>query len=289
MSGVDPGHAAASPQRESVSLLDGKVVLVTGVVTTESIAYAVARRARELGAEVVLTGLHRDLHWTRAAARSLGLDSPIPYDAARPEEPAELVDVVGERHGRLDAVLHAIAFAPAVALSGSILGVAPTQLESAFRTSTVSYAELARVLRDLAPESGGSLVGLDFDATAAWSVYNWMGVCKAGLEALNRYLARDLGAVGVRSNLVAAGPVHTRAAGGIPGFDELLDAWADRSPLPWDARDTAPVADAVCYLFSDMARAVTGEILHVDGGYHAMAGPLRRDEGPPSSRTADGA
>lgn len=289
MSGVGPGHAGTSPQAGSESLLDGKVVLVTGVVTTESIAYAVARRARELGAQVVLTGLHRDLHRTRVAARALELDPPMPYDAARPEEAAQLVDAIGERHGRLDAVLHAIAFAPAVALSGSMLGVAPAQLESAFRTSTVSYAELARVLRDLAPESGGSLVGLDFDAAGAWSVYNWMGVCKAGLEALNRYLARDLGGVGVRSNLVAAGPVHTRAASGIPGFGELLDAWSARSPLPWDPRDTAPVADAVCYLFSDMARAVTGEILHVDGGYHAMAGPLRRDDGPPQARIAAGA
>lgn len=274
MSGPEPDHAATSQREGCASLLDGKVVLVTGVVTTESIAYAVARRALELGAEVVLTGLHRDLAPANSVAASLGLAPVIPYDAARPEEAAELTDVVGERFGRLDGVLHAIAFAPRVALSGSMLGVHPAELEKAFRTSTVSYAELARVLTELAPSSGGSLVGLDFDAAGAWSVYNWMGVCKAGLEALNRYLARDLGAVGVRSNLVAAGPIHTRAAGGIPGFDELLDAWSDRSPLPWDPRDTAPVADAVCYLFSDMARAVTGEILHVDGGYHAMAGPL---------------
>lgn len=274
MSGPEPDHAATSPQEQRVSLLDDKVVLVTGVVTTDSIAYAVALRARELGAQVVLTGLHRDLASADSVAASLDLDPVIPYDAARTEETTGLVDVIRERFGRLDGVLHAIAFAPRVALSGSMLGVHPAELEKAFRTSTVSYAELARVLRDLAPESGGSLVGLDFDAAGAWSVYNWMGVCKAGLEALNRYLARDLGAVGIRSNLVAAGPVHTRAAGGIPGFDELLEAWSDRSPLVWDPRDTAPVADAVCYLFSDMARAVTGEILHVDGGYHAMAGPL---------------
>lgn len=258
------------------ALLAGKVVLVTGVVTPESIAHGVARRASELGAEVVLTALDRDRERALEAAAGLGIDEVVPFDATRPGAGAALAETLRERHGRLDAALHAIAFAPRAALSGSMLGVDPTELERAFRTSTVSYAELADVLRRLAPPGGASLVGLDFDAAGAWSVYNWMGVCKAGLEALNRYLARDLGAVGIRTNLVAAGPVHTRAAGGIPGFDELLDAWAARSPLPWDPHDTAPVADTVCYLLSDLARAVTGEILHVDGGYHAMAGPLSR-------------
>lgn len=261
-------------------MLAGKVVLVTGVVTSESIAYGVAHRAAELGAEGVLTGLERDLDKARDAAASLGIDTVLPYDATDPDAVDGLVNLLGARFGRLDAALHAIAFAPRAALSGDMLGVDPVGLEKAFRTSTVSYAETARILQRLAPASGGSLVGLDFDAGAAWSVYNWMGVCKAGLESLNRYLARDLGQVGIRSNLVAAGPIHTRAAGGIPGFDELLDAWAGRSPLPWDAHDTAPVADAVCFLFSDMARAVTGEILHVDGGYHAMAAPLRPTAGP---------
>lgn len=260
----------------SAGLLDGKVVLVTGVVTTESIAYGVARRAREMGAEVLLTGLERDLEKAEDAARSLGIDSVIPYDATQPEAADALVETIAARHGHLDAVLHAIAFAPRAALSGSMVGVDPVGLEKAFRTSTVSYAETARVLQRLAPATGGSLVGLDFAADAAWSVYNWMGVCKAGLEALNRYLARDLGQLGIRSNLVAAGPIHTRAAGGIPGFDELLEAWAERSPLVWDPRDTAPTADTVCFLFSDLARAITGEIVHVDAGYHAMAAPLRR-------------
>lgn len=261
-------------------MLDAKTILVTGLVTSESIAYAVARRALELGAHVVLTGLERDLDKAGEAADSLGLGPVIPFDVTRPHASAELVEVIGRRHGRLDGVLHAIAFAPRATLSGSMLEVKPADVELAFRTSTVSYAELGRVLRDLAPPEGGSLVGLDFDASGAWPVYNWMGVCKAGLEALNRYLARDLGALGIRSNLVAAGPIHTRAAGGIPGFDQLLDAWEHRSPLQWDAHDTAPVADAVCYLLSDMARAVTGEIVHVDGGYHAMAGPLWREGAP---------
>lgn len=259
-------------------LLDGKVVLVTGVVTTESIAHRVAGRALAMGAEVVLTAPHRDLDRARDAARTLDVEEVLPYDVTQPGAGDALVEALRERHGRLDAALHAIAFAPRAALSGSMLGVDPEQLERAFRTSTVSYAELADVLRRLAPESGASLVGLDFDAAGAWAVYNWMGVCKAGLEALSRYLARDLGPVGIRSNLVAAGPIHTRAAGGIPGFDALLEAWEERSPLPWDACDTGPTADTVCYLFSDLSRAVTGEIVHVDGGYHAMAAPLRRSD-----------
>lgn len=258
-------------------MLDDKVVLVTGVVNADSIAFGVARRALELGAEVVLTALERDLDQARTAAALLGLEDVLAYDATCPDSADRLVAVLRERHGRLDAALHAIAFAPRAALSGAMTGVDPAGLEKAFRTSTVSYAEVARVLQQLAPPSGASLVGLDFDAGAAWSVYNWMGVCKAALEALNRYLARDLGRAGIRSNLVAAGPIHTRAAGGIPDFDQLLLAWEERAPLAWDPRDTAPTADAVCFLFSDMARAVTGEVVHVDGGYHAMAAPLRRD------------
>lgn len=275
----DPTTRTAADLAWSGPLLAGKVVLVTGVVTTESIAYGVARRAIDFGAQVVLTGLERDLEKARDAAASLGIDTVISYDATDPEAADAVVEEIRERVGRLDAALHAIAFAPRAALSGDIVGVDPVGLEKAFRTSTVSYAETARILQRLAPASGGSLVGLDFDAAGAWSVYNWMGVCKAGLESLNRYLARDLGKVGIRSNLVAAGPIHTRAAGGIPGFDELLDAWAERSPLPWDPHDTEQVADAVCFLFSDLARAVTGEILHVDAGYHAMAAPLRRAAG----------
>ncbi|WP_370246837.1 SDR family oxidoreductase [Nocardioides sp.] len=263
----------------TTQLLEGRTILVTGVVTTGSIAYGVARRALAQGARVVLTGLERDLEKARSAAASLGVDDVLPYDATDPEAVDAVVEAIRVRVGHLDAALHAIAFAPRAALSGDMVGVDPVGLEKAFRTSTVSYAETARILQRLAPASGASLVGLDFDATGAWSVYNWMGVCKAGLESLNRYLARDLGRLGIRANLVAAGPIHTRAAGGIPGFEDLLDAWAERAPLPWDPHDVDQVADTVCFLFSDLARAVTGEILHVDGGYHAMAAPLRRRDG----------
>lgn len=258
-------------------MLNGKHILVTGVVTTDSIAFAVARRAQQLGAEVLLTGLPRDLDRARAAAAQLTGDiDVIPFDATASHDTARLTATIAERWERLDGALHAIAFAPADALAGPLLNARPEGIGLAFQTSTVSLAALAAAVNRLAPPSGASLVGLDFDAGAAWPVYNWMGVCKAGLESLNRYLARDLGPAGIRVNLVAAGPIHTRAATGIPGFEALLDAWATRSPLRWDPADSTPVADAVCFLFSDLARAITGEILHVDGGYHAMAAPLRQ-------------
>ena len=255
--------------------MNGKQILITGVVTTDSIAFAVARRAVELGAEVLLTGFPRDLDRTQEAAQQLpGGRDVVPFDATDADDTARLTETISERWGHLDGALHAIAFAPADALSGPLLDARREGIGVAFQTSTVSLAAVATVVARLAPPTGASVVGLDFDATAAWPVYNWMGVCKAGLESLSRYLARDLGPAGIRVNLVAAGPIHTRAAGGIPGFEALLDAWAAGSPIPWNPADPAPVADATCFLLSDLARAVTGEILHVDGGYHAMAAPL---------------
>jgi enoyl-[acyl-carrier protein] reductase I len=258
-------------------MLNGKRIVVTGVVTTDSIAFAVARRALDLGADVLLTGFPRDLERTREAAEVLpGNIDVVSFDATDTEDTARLTEDVAQRWGNLDGALHAIAFAPSDALAGPLLEARREGLGLAFQTSTVSLASLASVVARLAPPSGASLVGLDFDSSAAWPVYNWMGICKAGLESLNRYLARDLGAAGIRVNLVAAGPIHTRAASGIPDFDVLLDAWANGAPLRWDPKDSTPVADAVCFLLSDLARAVTGEILHVDGGYHAMAAPLRK-------------
>jgi enoyl-[acyl-carrier protein] reductase I len=167
-----------------------------------------------------------------------------------------------------------VAFAPRDALAGDFVSAGPEAVQRAFATSTYSYASLAGLVRDLAPAEGGSVVGLDFDGGGAWPVYNWMGVCKTALQSVSRYVARDLGPRRIRSNLVAAGPLHTRAAGGIPDFDLLTGAWERRAPLSWNPRDAYPVADAVCFLLSDMGRAITGEILHVDGGYHAMAADL---------------
>jgi enoyl ACP reductase len=260
-----------------MKLLEGKRILITGVVTTDSIAYASAAAALQQGAEIVLTSFDRDRAQATEAAAALGVPLEIlDLDVTDSSHFERLTKELRERWFNLDGVLHAVAFAPRKALAGDFLSADALSAQQAFHTSTHSYASLAKVLADLAPPSGGSIVGLDFDAAGAWPVYNWMGVCKAALEAVNRYAARDLGVLGIRSNLVAAGPLHTRAAGGIPDFETLTSAWDARAPMRWDIHDPTPVADAVCFLFSDLARAITGEILHVDGGYHAMAAGLER-------------
>jgi enoyl-[acyl-carrier protein] reductase I len=264
-------NAAPTP-----AILAGKRILVTGIVTTDSIAFATASVALASGAELVASALGRDLERARDAIDELPGDvALIEADLTEPGDVARLTDDLRDRWGRLDGALHAVAFAPREALAGEFLAAGADAVSRAFLTSTHTYASLAGVLAELAPERGGSIVGLDFDAAGAWPVYNWMGVCKAGLEAASRYVARDLGPRRIRSNLVAAGPIHTRAAGGIPSFEQLTDAWEQVAPMAWDAKDAAPVADATCFLLSDLSRMVTGEILHVDGGYHAMAGPLR--------------
>lgn len=258
-------------------MLAGSRLLITGVVTTDSIAFAVARRAQDLGAEVVLTALPRVRALADQAAAQLP-STPLVLDADLTL--AEDLQTVSERlrseFGTLDGALHAVAFAPKSAL-GSFLDAPSSDVELAFRTSVHTYASLARVVRDLAPASGGSLVGLHFEASRAWPVYEWMGVCKAALVATNQYVARDLGASGSRANLVAAGPLETRAASGIDGFGALLQSWREQAPLRWDPTDANPVADAVCFLLSPAARAITGTVLAVDAGHAAMAAPLRRE------------
>jgi enoyl-[acyl-carrier protein] reductase I len=257
-------------------LLSGKRLLVTGVVTHDSIAYAVAETALRAGADVVLTSFDRDRERTGASADSLPGDVEVlELDVTEPTHFENVADRLRADWGGLDGALHAVAFAPRGALAGAFVDADLSAVTRAFATSTYSYAALASMVDALAPREGASLVGLDFDAAGAWPIYNWMGVCKSALESVSRYVARDLGPRRIRSNLVAAGPLHTRAASGIPEFERLLDAWEHRSPIPWDPADTQPVADAVCFLLSDLSRAITGEILHVDGGYHAMAAPLR--------------
>lgn len=252
-------------------LLGGKRVLITGIATTDSIAFATAAAVIAHGASVVATAMPRDLDAARAACDRLpAAVEVLPMDATSPAQ----VDAVGrcitDGLGGLDGALHAIAFAPKAAL-GSFLDVDAGPAELAFRTSVHTYVATARLLADLAPPAGASLVGLDFDASRAWPTYNWMGVCKSALESANRYVARDVGPVGIRANLVAAGPIETRAASAIPGFEGLIEAW-EAAPLGWDPLDAAPVADAVCFLLSDLSRAITGEIIHVDGGRHAVTG-----------------
>ncbi len=259
-----------------MTILEGKRLLITGVVTTDSIAFSVADAALRRGAEVVLTAFDRDRERTLAAAEELDVAAEVlELDVTDESHFERLGAELSSRWGRLDGALHAVAFAPRPALAGEFLDADLGSVERAFATSTYSYAALARLLAGLAPAEGASLVGLDFDAAGAWPVYNWMGVCKSALESASRYVARDLGARNIRSNLIAAGPLHTRAANGIPEFERLTAAWAARSPMRWDPTDNQPVADTACFLLSDLARGITGEILHVDGGYHAMAADLR--------------
>ena len=260
---------------QSPRLLAGKRLVITGVVNTESIAYATAAAALGAGAHIVLSGLERDIEHTRHAATTLGADvDVIEADLTVPEHLDSLGRDLQQRWGHLDGALHTVAFTHRDALSGAFLDAGIDSVSRAFHTSVYTYSTLAKLLGELAPAGGASLVGLDFDASRAWPNYNWMGVCKSALESTNRYVARDLGPRGVRSNLIAAGPLHTRATGAIGGFDQLTSAWEHQSPMAWDAQDATPVADAAIFLLSDLARMVTGEILHVDGGFHAMAAHL---------------
>jgi enoyl-[acyl-carrier protein] reductase I len=252
-------------------LLEGKRLVVTGVITRDSIAWEVARQAQESGAEVVLTGFGRARRLTERAAKTLPTPPDVlELDVNAPDDLAALATELGGRWGSVDGVLHAIAFAPEDALGGRFLDTPAESAGVAFQTSAYSLKALTTALLPLFPERGASVVGLDFDAQVAWPAYDWMGVAKAALEAVARYLARDLGPRGVRVNLVSAGPLGTIAARGIPGFGLLAGAWQAQAPLGWDTEDASPVAGAVCFLLSDLARAITGEILHVDGGFHAM-------------------
>jgi len=257
-------------------MLEGRRLLITGVLTQDSIAYVVAERAQQAGAEVVLTGFGRGLRITERVARRLPQEpSVLELDVNDPDHLDAVAKDLDERWGALDGVLHAIAFAPEDALGGAFLSAPPESAEMAFRTSAFSLKALAAALAPLLGRSDppGAVVGLDFDASVAWPVYDWMGVAKAALESVNRYLARDLGPSGVRSNLVSAGPIRTTAARSIPGFGELADLWEHGAPLGWDPRDPGVVADACLFLLSPLSRAITGEILHVDGGYHALGAP----------------
>jgi len=260
-------------------MLAGKKLVITGVITTKSIAWTVAREAQQAGAEVVLTSFGRARRLTeRAAGRLPETPEVLELDVNRPEDIESLAADLDSRWGRVDGVLHAIAHAPEDALGGNFLNAPTASAVSAFETSAVSLKGLSAGLRPLLANARGSVVALDFDATVAWPVYDWMGVSKAALEAIGRYLARDLGPHGVRVNLVSAGPIKTPAAGGIPGFDRLAAAWQRQAPLAWDVEDPTPVAQAVCFLLSDWSRGMTGEIVHVDGGYHAMGAPLVEDD-----------
>jgi enoyl ACP reductase len=256
-------------ESELSGLLAGKRLLVTGVITDASIAFSVAKLAQENGATVVLTGFGRLSLVERIAKR---LPSPAPVielDVTDQEHLDSLAGKVREHVDGIDGVVHSIAFGPQSVLGGQFLSAGWADVATALQVSTYSYKSLATACLPLMG-AGGSVVGLTFDATKAWPVYDWMGVAKAGLESASRYLALHLGKEGIRSNLVSAGPLRTMAARSIPGFEQFEDAWAQRAPLGWDLNDQEPAARAVCALLSDWFPATTGEIVHVDGGYHAL-------------------
>lgn len=255
--------------------LAGKRLLVTGVITKESIAFHVAQHAQREGAEVLLTSFGRARRMTERAAQRLPQPVDVlELDVNREQDLAALTRELAQRWGTVDGALHAIAFAPDDALGGRFLSTPAASAAEAFITSAFSLKALAAALTPLM-QRGGALVGLDFDAAVAWPIYDWMGVAKAALEAVCRYLARDLGPLGVRVNLVSAGPLGTVAARGIPGFERLAALWERQAPLGWDTSDPAPVAETVCFLLSDAARAISGEIVHVDGGFHAVGAPAQ--------------
>ncbi|HEY5184309.1 MAG TPA: enoyl-ACP reductase FabI [Actinomycetes bacterium] len=253
-----------------MGILDGKRLLVTGVLTDASIAFHVARLAQQEGATVVLTSFGRAMSLTARIAGRLPAAAPVlPLDVTSEEDLAALADRVREHVDGLDGVLHSIGFAPEAALGGNFLNTAWPDVATAVQVSAYSLKSLAMAALPLMPQ-GGSVVGLDFDAAVAWPKYDWMGVAKAALESTSRYLARDLGPRGVRVNLVAAGPLKTIAAKSIPGFEEFQAVWDTRAPVGWDLSDPEPAARACVALLSDWFPKTTGEIVHVDGGVHAM-------------------
>jgi len=271
-------------------LLEGRKLLITGVLTDRSIAFTVARRAQEEGAEIILTGFGRGMRITERMAKRLPTEADVlELDVNDPAALEAVAGALDERWGRLDGVLHAIAFVPADALGGKFLQTPSASAVAAFETSAFSFKALAAALLPLLERGEApGVVGLDFDASVAWPAYDWAGVSKAALESINRYLARDLGPRGVRSNLVAAGPLQTVAASNIEGFEGLAQIWEHQAPLGWDLADPSPVADACLFLLSPLARAITGEILHVDGGVHAMgAGPVAESFADASSADAE--
>ena len=254
-------------------LLEDKKLLVTGILTDDSIAWHVARIAQEEGAEVVATGFGRGLRLTERSVQRLPNPCPVlELDINDPAQVEALVTDLAGRWGRVDGALHAIAFAPEDALGGNFLNTPPESAQTAFMSSAFSYKTLAVALLPLMKEAGGgALVTLDFDNSQAWPAYDWMGVAKSALQSVTRYLARDLGTHGVRVNAVSAGPLSTVAAKSIPGFDAFDRVWRERSPLPWDGANPDPVARMVCVLLSDWAPMTSGEVVHVDGGFHAIA------------------
>ncbi len=253
-----------------MALLEGKQILITGVLTDASIAFSIAKQAQNQGAEIVLTGAGRGLRLTERTAKKLPKPAQVfPFDVTEPSDVDNLQKTLANKWGSVDGALHAIGFAPEPCLGEDFMAASWQDVKVALEISAYSLKMLADAVAPLMT-NGGSIVALDFDSSVTWPAYNWMGVAKAALESTNRYLARTLGPAQIRCNLIAAGPIRTMAAKSIPGFGAFEDVWGDRAPLGWDVNDSSAVAESAVALFSDLFRATTGSIIHVDGGYHII-------------------
>jgi meromycolic acid enoyl-[acyl-carrier-protein] reductase len=256
-------------KRQTMGILEGKKILVTGVLTEASIAFSVAKLAQEQGAEVILSSFGRMLPITTKIAERLPKPAPvIELDATSEEDLAALSSRVKEHFAELDGIVHAIAFAPQTALGGNFLETPWSDVATAVEVSAYSLKSITMAAKPVL-KNPSSVVGLTFDATVSWPVYDWMGVAKAAFEATSRYLARYLGKDGIRVNLISAGPLRTTAAKGIPGFATMEELWTDRAPLGWDLTNTESAARGIIALLSDWFPATTGEMIHVDGGLHS--------------------
>ena len=257
-------------------ILEGKRVLIAGMSDRRSIGYAIAVEAQRAGAELLLTSFGRMMSITQMTAKKL---NPVPeifeLDVTKPSDISAAVDAIGKRWDRIDGLVHSLAYAPPDALGGKFLTAPWESVATALQVSAFSLKELAAGFLPLMKDHGGSIITLDFDnSTQAWPKYDWMGVSKAALESVTRYLARDLGRHKIRVNAICAGPLATLAASGIPGFKDFEEVWERQAPLGWDLQDRSPVGRAACALLSDYLNMTTGELLHVDGGYHAMGAQL---------------
>jgi enoyl ACP reductase len=261
-------------------LLDGKKLLITGVLTDDSIAFAVAKVAQEQGADILLTNVGKGVRLTEKVARKLPAPAEVmQMDVNSADDVGAVAAAIMDRWGRLDGALHSIGFMPQDALGGNFLTAPWESVAFGFQTSAFSLKALAVGLLEpltvAGADGGASIVSLTFDGRLAWPIYDWMGVAKAGLEATTRYLARDLGERNIRVNSVSAGPIRTMAGKSIPGFDAISGAWSARAPLDWSLTDATPVGQMCAFLLSDMAPMTTGEMIHVDGGYHALGADFK--------------
>ncbi|HUX03364.1 MAG TPA: enoyl-ACP reductase FabI [Acidimicrobiales bacterium] len=258
-----------------MGLLTNHCILITGVLTDDSLAFGIAQRALEEGATIALSGAGRGISITRRTARKLGdVGEIIELDVTSPEQITSAAHEVEQRFGRLDGLVHAIGYAPASCLGSGMFAAPFSDVATAMEISTYSLAALVGAFRPLLKKSealgGASVIALDFDGSRAYPMYDWMGVMKAGLESLGRYLAREVGPDRIRVNMLAAGPIRTVAAKSIPGFSLFEDTWAERAPLGWDVHDASAVADSAVALLSPLLRATSASVIHVDGGAHSM-------------------